>query len=297
MITFICCSINPRYAEGLRANIENTIGDTPFEFIAFDNREAKLGICEVYNTVAEGSKYNNLCFLHEDVKFLDINWGAAIIHKLNEVDCGVIGFAGSVIKMNFPSGWHINKRNTRQNYVQDFNDPLKPKRPSTKRTNPDKLNYSEVVTLDGLAMFVPKRVWNTHHFDQEYLPGFHCYDIDFTLTIANAGYKNYVTNILLIEHFSNGSFSEGWRTDSLRLHDKWQHLLPMYASNLSEKYISRHTPKAYYNSIKQICKSDLYIGYKSKEILEHMKSHPFNISSWKLISYYFKYKSKYESQK
>ncbi len=297
MITFICCSINPQYAEKLRANIETTIGNIPFEFIAFDNRKAKLGICEVYNSGAEKSMYNNLCFLHEDVKFITEHWGAEIINKLSEDDCGVIGFAGSAIKMNFPSGWCLNSSNTRHHYIQHYNNPNKIKKTSTKRNNPDKLPYSEVITLDGLALFMSKRVWTECKFSQEFLTGFHCYDIDITLKTATKGYKNYVTNRLLIEHFSEGSFSETWRSETLRVHDRWKHLLPLYASSLTESYITRHAPKAYYNSIKEMVKSQLYIDHEPANILKHMLKHPFNISSWKLIKYYLKYNSNYKSNR
>lgn len=293
MITFICCSINPTYAETLRANIEHTIGDTPFEFIAFDNRYSKMGICEVYNNAAEKSQYDNLCFLHEDVKFVTEGWGAEIVRKMAEDDCGVIGFAGSVMKMGFPSGWCLNRTNTRHHYVQHYNNSKRNKKESLKRRNPDKVAYSEVVVLDGLALFIAKRVWKECPFSQDFLTGFHCYDVDITLKVANAGYKNYVTNKLLVEHFSAGSFSESWRIDTIRLHNKWKHQLPMFASSLSKEYIAKHSPKAFYNSIKHMVKFDLYIDYSPSEIATHIMKHPFNISSWKLIQYYRKYKAKY----
>ncbi|MFI3262143.1 MAG: glycosyltransferase [Rikenellaceae bacterium] len=292
MITFICCSIKPSYAENLEKNIKETLGDMPFEFIAFDNREAKLGMCEVYNNNAEKSKYECLCFLHEDVKFLTNGWGHEIVRKLQEEDCGCIGFAGSVIKMSHPSGWYLNNQNTRHHYRQLYVNV--DKKPSNKRRNPDGGDYSEVITLDGMALFVSKKVWSQHKFDQDNLRDFHCYDIDFTINLARSGYKNYVTNLLYLEHFSDGNFSERWRDDTLKLHDKWKEHLPLYASSLDKRYLKRYLPKAYYSSIKTVLKYDLYTGTPKKEILEHMKRNPLKLSSWKLIRLYSKYKSKYE---
>ena len=68
-------------------------------------------------------------------------------------------------------------------------------------------SFEEVIVLDGLGLFVRKDVWKQYPFDEELLTGFHCYDIDFTLQIAHAHFKNYVccSNQVLIEHFSMGS--------------------------------------------------------------------------------------------
>ena len=116
MFSIIVCSIRPDEAERLRKNIEATIG-VPFEFIAYDNRGTGKGICQVYNECAENARYDNLCFVHEDVEFATENWGKLIAEKLSEKDCGVIGFAGSTIKSKAYSGWSSSSRSTmRTNY-------------------------------------------------------------------------------------------------------------------------------------------------------------------------------------
>ena len=47
MISFIICSISPERVNCLSNNIKQTIGNTPFEVIAFDNRNTKYGITKV----------------------------------------------------------------------------------------------------------------------------------------------------------------------------------------------------------------------------------------------------------
>ncbi|MFI3268215.1 MAG: glycosyltransferase, partial [Rikenellaceae bacterium] len=227
-----------------------------------------------------------------DVKFLTDDWGVTMIKKLQEKDCGCVGFAGSILKMAYPSGWFVNGHNTRHHYRQLYTN--RRKNASDKTRNPDNCDYSEVVTLDGMALFVSKYAWNKCKFDQESLKGFHCYDIDFTINLANSSFKNYVTNLLFIEHFSEGAFSEHWRDETIANFDKWKHVLPLYASNISKKCRSKHYPKAYYNTIKTILKHDLYTGVPKREISDHIKKHPMELSSWKLLRLYTKYKSRYE---
>ena len=119
MFSIIVCSIRPAEAEALRQNIAATIGDVPFEFIAYDNRGTGKGIAEVYNECASRAKYDLLCFAHEDIEFRSEGWGRDIASKLEEQGTGVIGFAGSTYKSAYPTGWLCTRRwGVRMNYVQ-----------------------------------------------------------------------------------------------------------------------------------------------------------------------------------
>ena len=75
MLSIIVCSVNPEAAERLQKNIAATVGTVPYEIITFDNRTVGYGICKVYNLCTEKSRYDNLCFVHEDVQFDTIGWG------------------------------------------------------------------------------------------------------------------------------------------------------------------------------------------------------------------------------
>ena len=142
--------------------------------------------------------------------------------------------------------------------------------------------FQEVITLDGLGFFVRKEIWKKYPFDENLLTGFHCYDIDFSLQIASANYKNYVccSNQMLIEHFSQGNFSDAsWFSTTLRLHEKWKSLLPMKTSdlNISDKKIRKCEELASYDFFKQILKSSCDILLKRK-VLKMFLWRPF---SWK----------------
>ena len=47
MISFIVCSVNEKLRDALASNPERTVG-VPYEIIAFDNREAALGLPAYY---------------------------------------------------------------------------------------------------------------------------------------------------------------------------------------------------------------------------------------------------------
>jgi len=74
MISIIICSVNTAFLEQVNKNITATIG-VPYELLAWDNRDAKKGICEVYNWMASKAQYAYLCFVHEDILFETENWG------------------------------------------------------------------------------------------------------------------------------------------------------------------------------------------------------------------------------
>lgn len=82
MISIIVSSINTEQNILFKKNIEGTIG-VPYELLIHDNRETKWGLCKIYNHYARISKYDILCFFHEDISFETINWGNIIIDFFN----------------------------------------------------------------------------------------------------------------------------------------------------------------------------------------------------------------------
>ncbi len=285
MISFICCTINLTDAKNLEDNIKNTIGDIPFEFIAFDNRETHYGLCKVYNICAERAKYDYLCFLHEDLKINTLDWGQGIINKLSEEDCGVIGFAGSVLKINTSSGWHVGKRWERSNYIQHFK---REKREARKfYVNPNNGDYSQVITLDGLAQFVRKDVWQEFRYDDVTFKGFHCYDLDFSIAVSQK-YKNYVCNVITIEHFSEGHYSAEWVLESERLYDKWSTIYPVaYCDDsITPHIIKKLTDTTERNMLKMKVKKRV-CGYN--EIFNYIGKRPLSHKRWNLILKKMKY--------
>ena len=279
MVSIIICSVSPHLLKELQQNIAQTIG-IEYEIIAIDNREQHWPIAKVYNYAAQQAKYPYLFFVHEDIRLLSDKWGKLMISKLAEPDCGVVGFVGDKARFSCCSGWYQYCDMSKISY---FYQRIKGGKTLFLVENAD-LNqpFQEVITLDGLGFFVRKEIWKKYPFDENLLTGFHCYDIDFSLQIASANYKNYVccSNQMLIEHFSQGNFSDAsWFSTTLRLHEKWKSLLPMKTSdlNISDKKIRKCEELASYDFFKQILKSSCDILLKRK-VLKMFLWRPF---SWK----------------
>ncbi|MCP9610625.1 glycosyltransferase [Coprobacter tertius] len=286
MITIITCSIHPEKKVALEQNIASTIG-IPYEFIGFDNRETAYGITKVYNQCASEARYDYLCFVHEDIQFDTQNWGKIIIGKLQEKDCGVIGFAGSAVKPRAISGWGSIPEYTRFHYIQH----QKGKKPYVCKKGADENEFSQVIVLDGMCLFSTKKVWQDCRFDETTFPGFHLYDLDFSLQVA-LKYKNYVCNSVMIEHFSDGAYNPGWLKGTLDFHEKWGNILPVYVNRPNEKTVNKHERFSSYHFARFLIRKNT--GDKDlikKYISDFSQKYPFSFRNLKL---YFHYLRKYK---
>lgn len=278
MLSIIICSVSPSRLQSVEQSIKETIGDeVSYEIIAVDNRERKWPIAKAYNFGAQAAKYPFLFFVHEDVKFHSIGWGSIIEEKLAEPDCGVVGFAGSKVKLKSYSGWYQNKDwNCWYYYQGGFKERTYFCVQGVCLEHP----FEEVVALDGFAMFVRREIWEKNQFDEVLLTGFHCYDVDFSMQIARK-YKNYVCcSSVLIEHSSPGNFNDEWYTDTIRLHvNKWNHFLPLTTSDvhLTKECVKKNGEIEAYHFLSAILRSNCAKADKAKNLKEFWKR-PF---SWK----------------
>ncbi|MFI3305231.1 MAG: glycosyltransferase [Rikenellaceae bacterium] len=249
MISIIVCSVNSKLAESFRANVASTIG-VEYELIVQDNRGTTMGICEVYNMCAERAKYDSLLFIHEDVIFETEGWGREIVEQLRQPKCGAIGFAGATLKSKSYSGWGQQRKYSVCNYIEQYVDGSRRHLYTNDSTS---AQFQPVVTLDGVALFVSRKVWAESRFDDQLLRHFHCYDLDFTLQLFDRGYTNYVCKCISIVHFSLGKYDDAWIRETNKLHDqKWGDKLPMMVGDLSSREIranERHVDFVYVKSM------------------------------------------------
>lgn len=283
MYTIICCSIDPAASAALDRNIAETIG-TPYEFIAFDNRTAGWGLCKVYNTCAARARYDLICFVHEDVRFLTANWGGELAQRLRDPATGVIGFAGSILKLQRLTGWNTCGLDLRANYIQHMRGGKHP-----RRVNPHGTDYSPVVTLDGLCLLTRREVWAETPFDEATFSGFHCYDLDFSLAAA-CRHTNYVCHTVLVEHFSEGSFSRSWVEGMERLHAKWASKLPMYAEPLSAAQLARYDRRGESGFIRFMWQKGCFDVRGFRDAADYLSRHPASGTAWSLLPKYVKYR-------
>ena len=288
MLSIIICSVSPERLEQVTRNIHDTIG-VDYEIIAIDNREKQWPIARAYNEGASRAHYPFLFFVHEDVKFHSVGWGKCIEKKLKEPDCGVIGFAGSKVKLKCYSGWGDVYKWDVIFYYQSVGTETQFRVASVTMEHP----FKEVLVLDGFAMFVRKDVWAKYPFDEELLTGFHCYALDFTLQIAaDRCYKNYVccSSEVLIEHSSQGNFNQSWYQDTIKMHKlKWNKMLPMKIEGfeLGEKEMRKQEEYTFSVFLRKLLK----VGYpEAKVVLKDFLAYPY---SWKHLQHCIKYVYKY----
>lgn len=250
MISFIVCSIDQDHAAGLRENLATAVG-VEHELLVHDNRELHWGLARVYNHLAAQAKSPLLCFLHEDVRFRSPpGWGRELLSfYAARPEAGVVGFAGSQVKSRGASGWHGLRTYNRQNLVQ--HDGAGGAR--TIRLNPAGEAFSRVTVLDGLCLFVPKAVWETHRFDEVTFPGFHLYDLDFSTQVALER-SNFVCHTVLAEHFSPGSWNAVWDVATDDYHRKWSAKLPISCVPLTPDEAERCEAFSAYRSLRELVK-------------------------------------------
>lgn len=210
MISIIISTYNKTFFENLCENIKNTC-DVEYEIIQIENNN-RMGLCKAYNIGAAKAKFPYLMFIHEDIKIISEQWGSKLIKLLNEDKTGVIGLSGSNYYPNFPGSWW-NSDLIYTNLIQYHSDGTSTKYLSKNfNENSDK---EEVKGLDGVFMACSANVYNEFKFDER-IEDYHCYDLIFSLKVASK-YQNYVTNEILIEHFSNGKLDKKWIANILKV--------------------------------------------------------------------------------
>lgn len=201
MLSIIISSYQPRYFNALEKNIAKTIG-VPYEIIKIDN-PGIIGICEAYNRGAATAKFENLLFVHEDVEFETQNWGRLLLTSLTDKRVGCVGIAGSDYTPNCPFAWWESSENDFRNMIQ-----------SSKTKQIVREDYLEddkkVTNLDGVFIACRREVFTQYQFDEE-IEGFHGYDLNFSVRIANK-YRNIVTSKIMLKHFSEGTKDKKWMT-------------------------------------------------------------------------------------
>ncbi len=226
--------------------MEETIG-VPCEFVAIDNSDGSMGLCEVYNKGALKARYDLLCFAHEDILMRTANWGAIVVSLFDEhARLGLLGIAGGSYKPIIPSGWSYPTARASTvfaHYIQSRNDADGGSAGSFNNSGNTVL--SDVVAVDGMWFCTRRKIAADIRFDESLFKRFHCYDVDFSLAVFQQ-YRVAVTFEILVEHFSNGSFNAEWAEETLKLHKKWKKHLPVNLAGLDVATQKSQEIGAYY---------------------------------------------------
>jgi hypothetical protein len=224
MISIVICSINESYLEQVRKSIALTVG-VEYELLVWNNLHENKGLCEVYNMMAEKARFDILCFAHEDIIFETNDWGQVLATSFaQDPALGVIGVAGSKYKSRSFSGWftgvtafdraRIVHRHTYGDRLIDLNPA---KNSSTER----------VVCVDGVFICCTRQIWQQVRFDEKRVPGFHFYDVDFSLRASKLCSVAVTFGILMTHLTRGGDFVDNWIRAAFDYHELYQNDLPL----------------------------------------------------------------------
>lgn len=191
MLSIIISNYKPDLYTAVEKNIAQTVG-LQYEIIKIDNPN-KMSLCVAYNLGGKKAQYKNLLFLHDDVVFYTQNWGEILCDYLKDSQTGIIGIAGSNYVPIAPSGWFIKKEEG-----------------DLKKTEIEK-----VFAIDGVFMAVSK-----NHFEEilfnEKVKGYHGYDLDFSLRMAQK-YQNYIIKDIHLDHLSPGKIDKAFLENNIQI--------------------------------------------------------------------------------
>lgn len=219
MISIIICSRAASISDELIYNIKQTIG-IPFELVIIDNSNNFYSIFSAYNEGVKRSKYEVLCFMHDDIIFKTNDWGINVMNRFKSSNLGAIGVAGSPYYAILPGGWWSGGYISQSIYGEQE---------LAYQTKKD--NSLPVVVLDGLWFCVRKSLFSMIRFDDTTFNGFHYYDMDISLQIQQKGYTLLSVYDISIQH-SSGKLDTTWLSNALLLQKKWENKLPIFTEKL-----------------------------------------------------------------
>jgi glycosyltransferase involved in cell wall biosynthesis len=217
MISVIICSANRERLEKVRENIAATIG-VEHELVIITNAREIGGICKGYNAGAAQAVFDTLCFVHDDVTFLTPDWGKRVLSHLQApTGPALIGLAGSRYKSTAISGWATGQPAFDCCNIFQEGAPGDRQRIYLRPDAAPSGTMVPVTSLDGVLLCMPKAIWQRYPFNAEKLPGFHFYDLDISLRIAQHHTIGVIYDIDLV-HYSMGNFGAEWIQHAIHYH-------------------------------------------------------------------------------
>ena len=261
MLSIVICSKNKTLSKELVDNIANTVG-VNYEIIPIDNSGNTYSIFSAYNLGFNKSKFQYICFVHEDVYFHSENWGERVIEHLQDPETGIIGLAGGDLVSRVPAAWS-GFLSQSKNIIQSDRTGKEPTKIVRKPENYN-LTKRPVILLDGVFMCMKRELMEIIHFDEK-MNGFHGYDFDISIQSTVRGFVNYVIYDIELEHFSRGKTDALYYRNLISVFKKWGNYLPLHLKDITEKQL-QSISKIEENNLYRLIKKMVRKGFKSFEI-------------------------------
>ena len=182
------------------------------------NKENGKTICQAYNEVIDESPNDIILLCHNDIVMLTDGWNK-IIEDLftNNPEYAILGTVGS---NKFNCGSWLEKGGIPLGGLIQFrkNDLHRKKtRPIIVMFAPN-YRYNDIVPsvcVDGFFMMINRKQLKAK-YDEDWIKGFHFYDVEFCIDNLELGAKVGTTYKLDIGHYSDGFYNDAWNKE----HDK-----------------------------------------------------------------------------
>lgn len=218
MISIIICSRHNKISGTLFQNINDTIG-TPFEIVCIDNSQGKYNMCSAYNEGVRRAKGEYLCFMHEDVTFLNGNWGTKAIDECSHDDVGLLGIVGTTYFDQSFIYWPFNPFAIGHHWHGEEH----------RIFNQD-LSLQNAVAVDGMWLFTKAELFKSKLFwDESTYKGFDFYDMDMCMQVISAGLRIKIMPQIHIDHASDGNYKPVFYENCKSFHKKWDYIFPITA--------------------------------------------------------------------
>lgn len=199
-----------------------------------NNGEKSLS--QVYNQILAESSNDIVVLIHDDLEFDTKNWGEKLLKGFQKnPEYGIVGLAGTKFLPSNSKWWTVpstmygivNHKHEGKKWTSSYSSDLGQK-------------FEEVIITDGLFIALDKNKIK-HSFD-ETIPGFHFYDLGFTLKNYLDGVKVGVTTMIRVTHLSIGQTNDQWENNRQTFEEKYSNQLPIdiLPKNQNETFIFCH---------------------------------------------------------
>lgn len=226
MLSIIICSKNNELPAYLLKNIKNTVG-IEYEIIHIDNSQNHYSIFQAYNKGVESANGGLLCFMHEDIMFHSNDWGKKVAQLLANHSVGMIGVSGAKI-LPLRGDWRFS--NHYYTHVIQGHHTLGEQSIYYINGVDWDINKEcrQVAIIDGCWFCIRKDLFSEGklRFDEKNFNSFHLYDSDISMQVNIMGLKIYLCADILLEHFSEGLYSQDFKKGLETFTEKWHDYLP-----------------------------------------------------------------------
>ena len=211
----------------LERNIYKTIG-SEHELFLINNSAGKASLASIYNLGVKKAKGDILVFMHDDLFFMNRDWGNILSKKFSEQpDVGIIGIIGTEYLFENNCSWtaagnpFLKGRLVQHLQNGDFFMVLF----STEKGD------FEIVCCSGVFMAVRREVFDSASFDESTFDDFFFHDFDLCMQ-AREKWRLIVTTDIIAKHRSMGTYGDKWQLYGSRFLEKYKSVLPASCTDL-----------------------------------------------------------------